>query len=169
MKRFYTIFIAFLPFFCMAQKVQIQLADTLINLPAQQTQTEVKSGWKIVDIQLKDKVTHYLPGTHSMQLTDDGFPTFHIIPSEKETLAEYAIVRLRSHKGFRWFPKPKLSENKCLHIDLSNFDIRLFGNEDGFLCHPFHELEKGDYMILNTNQKPVGELGDYVVYTFLVP
>ena len=153
----------------MAQKVQIQVADTLVDLPAQQTQTELKPGWKIVDIQLKSKITHYLPGAHSMQLADDGFPIFHIIPSEKETLAEYAIVRLRSHKSFRWFPKPNLHDNKCIHIDLANFDIRLSGKEEGFLCHPLHELEKGDYMILNTNQKPLGELEDYIVYTFQIP
>ncbi len=81
-----------------AQKVELKVRDNFATLKAEQTQSELKPGWTVFDIKLKDKLTRYLSGGHSSQLTDDNMPEFHIIPAEDEVLADYAIIRLLNKK-----------------------------------------------------------------------
>ena len=61
-----------------------------------------------------------------------------------------------------------MRENEYRRIEPAHFHITSDG-KDGFLCQPSAPLEKGDYILLNIAQKPVGELGDLKVYPFTVP
>ena len=151
----------------LAQDIQIKVGDSFYDLPQQQTQTEIRPGWKIVDIQTKSKTTRYLWGGHANQLTDDALPVFAIVPSQQETLVDYAIIRLRTRKQYRWLPKPELMENEYQRLEPNNFKIEPYGRE-GFLCQPLEELLPGEYILVNLKQQPVGELGDFKVYAFQV-
>ena len=75
--------------------------DNFAILTAEQTQSELKPGWIVFDIKLKDKLIHYLSGGSSSQLTDDNMPEFHIVPAEHEVLADYAkyVCRKRNTTG----------------------------------------------------------------------
>ena len=76
-----------------AQTVRLEVAGNLVELEAQQTQSELKPGWKIADVKLKDKVVRYLWGAHATQLTDDRTPTFVITPAAGQVLCDFALMR----------------------------------------------------------------------------
>ncbi len=153
---------------CSAQTVQLKVADNMYDIPSVQTQGELKPGWKIVDIQLKDKVTHYLLGGHATQMTDDYTPAFVVTPGADETLADYALIRLRAKRHYRQVPKEKLRDNEYTRIEPSAFHIAAYG-KDGFRCQPRVPLRKGEYILVNIAQRPIGELGDFMVFPFRVP
>ena len=77
-----------------AQKVEISVSGNWAEIPVQQTQSELKPGWKIVDYQMKSRLTRYLSGGHASQLAEGNRPVFRITPGENEVLASYAIIRL---------------------------------------------------------------------------
>ena len=77
-----------------AQKVELAVGEGWVEIPVQQTQSELKPGWKIVDYQMKSKLTHYLSGGHASQLTDGNRPVFRVTPAEKEVLIDYVLIRL---------------------------------------------------------------------------
>lgn len=157
-----------LPACLYAQKVELKVMDNFATLRAEQTQSELKPGWTVFDIKLKDKVTRYLSRGHSSQLTDNGMPEFHITPAEDEVLADYVIIRLLNKKYYRKIPKSVIWENEYTRVEPANFSIKSDG-EDGFFCHPSDTLPKGDYILLNIKQKPIGDLKDLKVYSFQVP
>ena len=157
-----------IPFNLHAQKVEIKVLNNFAVLASEQTQSELKPGWTVFDIKLKDKLIHYLSGGHSTQLTDDNMPEFHIIPSENEVLADYAIMRLQSKKYYRKIPKNIIWENEYKRIEPANFYIKSDG-DNGFICHPLEALIKGEYILLNLKQPPIGDLKDLKVYPFHVP
>ena len=66
-----------------AQKVEILVGGNWAEIPAQQTQSELTPGWKIVDYQMKSKLTHYLSGAHAAQLAEGNRPVFRVTPGEK--------------------------------------------------------------------------------------
>lgn len=160
--------LSFIPVCLYAQQVELKVADNFVKLAAEQTQSELKPGWIIFDIKMKDKVTHYLDGGHSSQLTDDNMPEFHIIPAENEVLADYAVIRLLNKKYYRKLPKSNLLENDYKRVEPASFFIKSDG-DNGFVCHPLEALTKGEYILLNLKQKPIGDLEDLKVYTFQVP
>ena len=163
------VFILFIiPVNLYAQKVELKVRDNFATLKAEQTQSELKPGWTVFDIKLKDKLTRYLSGGHSSQLTDDNMPEFHIIPAEDEVLADYAIIRLLNKKYYRKFPKSEIRENNYKRVEPANFHIKSDG-DNGFVCHPLDALLKGDYILLNLKQKPIGDLKDLKVFSFQVP
>ncbi len=150
-----------------AQRVQIMMAGNRASMAPQQTQTEVKPGWRIVDIQLKSHTTRYLFGRHASQLTDGERPTFVISPSEKETLVDYALIRLVEKKTYRKLSAPLLRDNAYTRFEPAAFEIRPDG-DDSFVCTPRQPLVRGEYILVNLAQEPQGELGDYSVYPFRV-
>lgn len=168
MKRLILILMGFCPVFVYPQQVQLQVALNWVDIPVEQTQTELKKGWKIVDIQLSDRKIHYLWGIHSKQLTDDAKPRFTITPGTDETLADYAIIRLKGMRKYRQLARPLLVNNDYYRIDLNGFDIKAKGDLS-FIVQPHDPLPKGDYILVNLVQKPIGELGDYQVYSFQIP
>ena len=84
-----------------AQKVEIAVGEGWAEIPAQQTQSELKPGWKIVDYQMKSKLTHYLSGGHANQMAEGTRPVFRVTPAEKEVLVDYVLIRLKASKSYR--------------------------------------------------------------------
>ena len=168
MKKWLLTILCSVPLAMQAQKVQLIEADSPITIQARQTQTEVRPGWRIVDIQLKKHVTRYLYGRHSTQLTDDGQPRFLIQPSASETLIDYAIIRLQEKKSYRRLPNAMLTANAYTRITLTDFEI-MPGEAEAFLCRPRKPLPRGEYILVSLTQEPVAPLGDYMVYPFQVP
>lgn len=160
--------LAIAPILLKAQNVKLLVGEQLHEIKKEQTQTEVKPGWKIVDIQLKSKVVKYFWGKHAQQLTDDQKPTFIIKPENEECLVDYAIIRLRQRKQYRLLTSPMLFENDYIRLEPKHFKIETI-EDMAFKCIPINELKKGEYIIINIAQKPIGELKDYIAYPFRVP
>ena len=157
-----------LPICLHAQKVELKVQDSFLDIDVEQTQTELKPGWTVFDIKLKDKFVHYLNGAHAAQQTDGNTPLFHIIPATDEVLANYALIRLQSRKYYRKLPKSNVRENEYKRVEPADFFIKSDG-DNGFICQPLEALGKGDYILLNLAQTPIGNLQDLKVYPFTVP
>ena len=149
-----------------AQKVEISVGEGWAEIPAQQTQSELKPGWKIVDYQMKSKLTHYLSGGHASQLAEGNRPVFRVTPAEKEVLIDYVLIRLKTSKSYRKMFKPLLIENNYTRLEPKVFDIK--AESDSFVCQPKQPLKPGEYILANLNQHPIGELQDLLVYPFCV-
>lgn len=150
-----------------AQTVEFIVGDSWIEIPAQQTQSELKPGWKIVDYQMKNRLTHYLFGGHASQLTDGNRPAFRVTPGPEEVLFDYAIIRLKCFSSYRKLPKTKLLDNEYIRLEPRYFDIKA-ESDDAFVCQPRQVFQPGEYILLSLSQKPIGELDDLLVYPFCV-
>jgi len=168
MKILKAFILTILPLCLHAQKVELKVTDSYAEIRAEQTQTELKPGWTVFDIKLKDKFIHYLDGAHATQLTDDGSPEFRITPAGNEVLADYAVIRLQGRKYYRRMAKSNVRENEYKRIEPEHFFIKSDG-KDGFICRPLEPLLRGDYILLNIAQKPIGDLEDLRVYPFRIP
>ena len=149
-----------------AQKVELAVGEGWVEIPVQQTQSELKPAWKIVDYQMKSKLTHYLSGGHASQLTDGNRPVFRVTPAEKEVLIDYVLIRLKASKYYRKMFKPLLIECNYTRLEPSYFDIK--AESDSFICQPRQPLQPGEYILANLKQQPIGELQDLLVYPFSV-
>ena len=149
-----------------AQKIEILVGSNWAEIPAQQTQSELKPGWKIVDYQMKSKLTHYLSGGHASQLAEGNRPVFRITPAEKEVLFDYVLVRLKTSKYYRKMFKPLLIECNYTRLEPSYFDVS--AESDAFICQPKQPLKPGEYILANLKQSPIGELQDLLVFPFSV-
>lgn len=149
-----------------AQKVELAVGEGWVEIPVQQTQSELKPGWKIVDYQMKSKLTHYLSGGHATQLADGNRPVFRVTPGEKEVLVDYVLVRLKASKYYRKMFKPLLIECNYTRLEPSYFDIK--AESDSFICQPKQPLAPGEYILANLMQRPIGELQDLLVYPFCI-
>ena len=149
-----------------AQSVEIAVGDSWAEITAQQTQSELKPGWKIVDYQMKSRLVHYLSGGRALQLADGNRPAFRVTPSEKEVLVDYVLIRMRQHSSYRKLPKAKLMDNEYMRLEPKDFDVRADG--DAFVCQPRLPLAPGEYILVNLSQQPIGDLGDLLVYPFSV-
>ena len=125
-----------------AQKVETVVGEGWVEIPVQQTQSELKPGWKIVDYQMKSKLTRYLSGGHASQLVE------------------------KASKYYRKMFKPLLIECNYIRLEPSNFDIK--AESDSFICQPKQPLMAGEYIIACLTQHPIGELQDLLVYPFSV-
>ncbi len=149
-----------------AQKVEIQVSGNWAEIPVQQTQSELKPGWKIVDYQMKSKLTRYLSGAHASQLAEDNRPVFRVTPGEEEVLVDYVLVRLKDTKYYRKMYKPLLIECNYIRLEPKDFDVRAEG--DSFICQPRQPLAPGEYILACISQRPIGELQDLLVYPFCI-
>lgn len=147
-----------------AQKVEIDVSGCWVEIPVLQTQSELKPGWKIVDYQMKSKLTHYLSGGHASQLADSFQPVFRIAPGAEEVLVDYALIQLKRYKSYRKLPKALLIENIYTRLEPKDFDIK--AESDAFICQPRQPLKPGEYILVNLSQHPIGELQDILVYPF---
>lgn len=150
-----------------AQSVGLRVAQQVVELPLQSTQTLLHPGWKIADIKLRDRQEHYLWGIHATQLTDDALPTLIVAPGHEETLVQYALIRLRNKRDRRIIARNTLKENEYIRLTPEHFHIKLTKDES-FACQPLKPLAPGDYLLLNIEQQPQGETGEYQGYTFRV-
>lgn len=153
-------------FYAAAQKVEVRVGGNWVEIPVQQTQSELKPGWKIVDYQMKGKVTRYLMGSHASQTTDGTRPVFRVTPAQKEVLVDYVVVRLKNAKEYRKMFRPLLIECNYMRLEPNNFDIR--AESDSFICQPRQPLKPGDYILSCLTWRPIGELGDLLVYPFCI-
>lgn len=149
-----------------AQRISLQDGEQVYPIQSQQTQTEVKPGWKIVDLQLKSKWAKYLWGTKSKQLIDTPSPQF-IIDTDSLVLSDLVLIKLKTKKEYRSIPKPLLQDNKCIHVDLSTFSISAYRKDD-FLIQPITPLEPGEYIFTFTTLSPVGDFSDWIVWPFSI-
>ncbi|MCD8301700.1 MAG: hypothetical protein LUC44_01625 [Prevotellaceae bacterium] len=147
-------------------EVQVYVGDSLYAIVRASTQTEAKTGWNVVSFSVGGKTTKYLWGRQSFQLLDERRPRFVVNPVGG-TLSDYAIIRLKQKKTYRLLPEPLLRDNKYMSIDLVNFFVELT-EDDKFIVRPQQELESGEYILLNINQEPHGDLGDYYGYPFTI-
>ena len=166
MRRIVSLFALLCAFSAHSQKVEIAVSGQWADILAQQTQSELKPGWKIVDYQMKSRLTHYLSGGHASQLADGDRPVFRVTPSPQEVLLDYALIRLKRYKSYRKLPKAQLMDNEYIRLELNNFEIKAEG--ESFVCQPLRPLSPGEYILVNLTQKPIGELGDLLVYPFCV-
>lgn len=157
-----------LPVLVQAQTLEIRVADHFVALGAEQTQTQIRPGWKIVDIQLKNKTTHYLSGRLAHQLTDDQMPIFRLTLAPDETLVDYALIRLRQKRQYRKLPNSDLRLNHYQRVEPQNFSIKPICDST-FEFHPLTALNRGSYILVNIAQQPIGDFMDYIVYPFQVP
>lgn len=158
--------------FAMASKVagaqEITMLGDGVSFPieAQQTQTEVKPGWKIVDIQLKSKFKRYLWGSKAKQLAENSSPKF-IVDTDSLLLSDLVLIRLKGKKEYRSIPKPQVHKNKCIYVDFSSFHIEPYGS-DLFLIQPIQPLQPGEYIFTWKTLSTVGEMEDWLVWPFSV-
>ena len=149
-----------------AQKVETNVGGNWVEIPACQTQSELRPGWKIVDYQMKSRLTRYLSGGRATQLADDSRPVFRITLADKEVLTDYCIIRLKAFKDYRKMVRPLPIENNYTRLELSTFDIK--ADSEAFICQPRHWLKAGEYILVSLKSRPIGELGDLMVYPFSV-
>lgn len=166
MKKIICLFALFCALNAYPQRVEIAVSGNWAEIPALQTQSELKPGWKIVDYQMKSRLTHYLDGGHASQLAEGNRPTFRVAPAEKEVLVDYVLIRLKAFKYYRKLPKAKLMDNVYTRLEPNAFDVKADG--EAFVCQPLQPLQPGEYILVNLSQKPIGDLQDLLVYPFCV-
>lgn len=149
-----------------AQSVSLYSDGKSYPIATQQTQTEVKPGWKIVDIQLKSTLRRYLWGAHAKDLADNTRPQF-IVDTDTLLLSDMVLIKLKTRKEYRRIPEAELHNNKCLYVDFNNFSIEAYG-EEAFLIQPLKALESGEYIFAWTSKERAGELEDWFVWPFSV-
>lgn len=166
MRMIFYVLVFICAFSAHAQKVEIAVGNGWVEIPSQQTQSELKPGWKIVDYQMKSRLIHYLSGGHATQLSEGYKPVFRVTPGPAEVLLDYALIRLKGYKTYRKLPKSILLENIYTRLELSGFNIR--SESDAFVCQPLQPLPPGEYILVSFSQKPIGDLQDLLVYPFSV-
>ncbi len=147
-------------------EVQVLIGDSAYTICKSTTQTETKTPWTVFSFEVGGKTTKYLYGSQSQQLVDQRTPLLIINPQDA-TLADYALIRLIKKKSRRQLPEPLLRDNPYQSIDLANFVIEM-EEDERFAIRPRQPLEAGEYMLLNINQEPHGDMGDYYGYCFTI-
>ena len=149
-----------------AQAIRMDVNPAPVPIDAQQTQSELRPGWKIVDIQLKSKIKRYLWGAKAKDLCETGRPSF-IVCTDSLLLSDLVMIRLKQHRDYRSIPKPNVHDNKCVFVDLNNFVVEAYG-EDEFRITPIGILPPGEYIFTWLTSDTIGDLDDWIVYPFSV-
>lgn len=121
-----------------AQKIALMEDGHSFGIEMEQTQTEVKPGWKIIDINLKSRMKRYIWGTCARQYTTSTQPQF-IVDTDTLRLSNLALIRLKTKKEYRSIPKPDILNNRHTMVDLNTFRIEPYG-EESFLIQPLQPL-----------------------------
>ncbi len=153
------------------QGLQAQTVDYVsdgksFRINSQVTQSEMKAGWRVMDIQMKSTVVRYLWGARSKQLVDSNHPQF-AIDTDTLLLSDMVLIKLKKKKEYRRIPESEVKENRYTVVDFNNFDIKPYG-EDGFLIRPTASLSPGEYIFTWTTGQRIGELKDWIVWPFSV-
>lgn len=146
--------------------VRYLTGDSAVVIAPSITQTELKPGWKIVDIQTRGRRSRYLWGKHSRQFVDDARPSFIITP-EGGRLVDVVLIKLKEKKDHRRLPEYEFTDCDYRRFDLDLVEITV-NDDDSYVVKPHEELEAGEYIITDLRQPPVNELGDREVYAFTV-
>ena len=152
--------------FSKAQTIMMDASPAAVQIESQQTQSELRPGWKIVDIQLKSKIKRYLWGSKAKDLSDTAYPSF-IVNTDTLLLSDLVMIRLKQRRDYRSIPKPNVHDNKCIFVDLNNFRIEAFGEEE-FRITPLSALAPGEYIFTWLTAETIGDMDDWIVYPFSV-
>ena len=145
--------------------VWVLMGGNLVEVKPEVTATEVKPGWKIVDIQTRSHKVRYLWGASSMQLFGAG-DTLVIDPGE-QVLSDFILVPLKRKAEYRRLNKEKMTDNKYKVLDFHSFNITPYG-DDAFMVTPQHPLPPGEYVIHCMKSERMDDMGNYEVYPLTV-
>ena len=146
----------------------ITIGDSLYALPVEQTQTEVRPGWKIADVaETRAKMTRYVWGPRSRQIADGRTPRLVVRTRQDGTINDFVLIRLKEKKQYRQLPKPQIVDCKPTYIDLFTFRIEVLPDER-YAVTPLRPLQPGEYILVDRGGKDASEFGDKVVYSFTV-
>lgn len=148
------------------QTVEIIEGGNIHQLTATQTQTQLNPGWNVAGIQTGGKRMRYLWGSISRQICDTARPTLVVEP-HKSTLSDFILIRLKKKKQYRKMEKPEPLENVFVRITPTHFIVETTEDER-FRITPRQDLRPGEYLLMDSSQRPVGDLGDYVGWCFTV-
>lgn len=157
-----------LPFHAHAQSITLVDNGIETRMEKEQTQTEVKPGWKIVDIQLKSKLQRYLWGAHSQVYSDSREPQF-LVTTDTLLLSNLVLIRMVPKAQYRKIRKPVVQDNEPLFVDLTSFSIQPYKDqEDAFLIQPTTPLAPGEYLFTWFGAPCIGKFEDWNVWTFTI-
>ena len=145
--------------------VFIFVADSVFPMRAATSQTELKKGWDIQGINVGRRIRRYFSGAHSRQTTGTQ-PKFAIYPTT-QALNDYALIRLKERRGFRYLPVSEFKECDHTRVELGLFKIENLPGL-GFAVTPLTPLFPGEYILVDLSQKPVNQYGDCKAYDFRV-
>ena len=145
--------------------VFIFVGDTVFHMNTSTSQSELKKGWDIQGISVGRKVRRYFSGAKARQTTGQQ-PKFAIYPTT-QALNDYAIIRLKSRRSFRYLPSAELKDCDYTRVELGLFRIENLPNL-GFAVTPLSPLRPGEYILVDLTQEAVNEYGDFKAYDFTV-
>lgn len=145
--------------------VFIFVGDSIFPMNVITSQTELKKGWDIQGINVGRKIRRYFSGVHSRQITGRQ-PKFAIYPKTQE-LNDYALIRLKERRNFRYLPASEFKDCDYTRVELGLFHIENLP-EMGFAVTPVTPLFPGEYILIDLSQKPVNSYGDVKAYDFTV-
>lgn len=149
-----------------AQVIALMEDGHSFEIEMEQTQTEVKAGWKIIDINLKSKWKRYIWGSCARQYTTSTQPQF-VVNTDTLQLSNLALIRMKTKKEYRSIPKPDILQNRHTMVDLNTFSIEPYG-EEAFLIQPLQPLAPGEYIFTWTTAPTIGDLQDWLVWPFSI-
>ncbi|EGG58129.1 conserved domain protein [Paraprevotella xylaniphila YIT 11841] len=145
--------------------VFIFVGDSIFPMNVITSQTELKKGWDIQGINVGRKIKRYFSGAQARQTTGRQ-PKFAIYPKTQD-LNDYALIRLKERRGFRYLPASEFKDCDYTRVELGLFNIENLPGL-GFAVTPLTPLFPGEYILVDLSQKPVNQYGDVKAYDFTV-
>ena len=101
--------------------VFIFVGDSIFPMNFITSQTELKKGWDIQGINVGRKIKRYFSGAQARQTTGRQ-PKFAIYPKTQD-LNDYALIRLKERRGFRYLPASEFKDCDYTRVELGLFNI----------------------------------------------
>ena len=118
-----------------------------------------------IGINVGRKIKRYFSGAQARQTTGRQ-PKFAIYPKTQD-LNDYALIRLKERRGFRYLPASEFKDCDYTRVELGLFNIENLPGL-GFAVTPLTPLFPGEYILVDLSQKPVNQYGDVKAYDFTV-
>ena len=96
--------------------VFIFVGDSIFPMNVITSQTELKKGWDIQGINVGRKIKRYFSGAQARQTTGRQ-PKFAIYPKTQD-LNDYALIRLKERRGFRYLPASEFKDCDYTRVEL---------------------------------------------------
>ena len=122
--------------------VFIFVGDSIFPMNVITSQTELKKGWDIQGINVGRKIKRYFSGAQARQTTGRQ-PKFAIYPKTQD-LNDYALIRLKERRGFRYLPASEFKDCDYTRVELGLFNIENLPGL-GFAVTPLTPLFPGEY------------------------
>lgn len=121
--------------------VFIFVGDSIFPMNVITSQTELKKGWDIQGINVGRKIKRYFSGAQARQTTGRQ-PKFAIYPKTQD-LNDYALIRLKERRGFRYLPASEFKDCDYTRVELGLFNIENLPGL-GFAVTPLTPLFPGN-------------------------